>query len=147
MVRRASTEGSRTDGRGLKVEDHERVLRGRSMARSVPEDCSGSRKRMDCSPKYQGQEIREEVRDCGEELRTDLLTGLGIWETSAWPPAPLLERAWYTPSWDFHRMTRKQAGETLVSISQMEKLIRLDSLWLGLLVGLQFYPAENSTDG
>lgn len=53
-----------------------------------------------------------------------------------------------SPSWDLHRMTRKHAGETLVSISQTEKLIpRLGSLWLGLLVGLQFHPAGNSTDG
>lgn len=44
---------------------------------------------MDWSPKDQGQ-ISEEVRDGGEELGTDLLTGLGIWETSAWLPVSLL---------------------------------------------------------
>lgn len=41
MVRKPSREGSRVDGRGLKLEEHGRVLRGRSMARLVPEDCSG----------------------------------------------------------------------------------------------------------
>lgn len=65
------------------------------------------------------------MRDGGEEVGIDLLTTLGIWETSAWPPVPLLERAWYSPSGDLPRMTRKQAVRALVSISQIEKLISM----------------------
>lgn len=68
---------------------------------------------MDWSPKDQGQ-ISEEVRDGGEELGTDLLTGLGIWETSAWlPSVPLVEglvQSLMGPSQDDQETCRRNFG-------------------------------------